>query len=165
LDGTPEYSFHIGGLHKLLPKALFIHVFRDVTSVSPLDVEFHRVARVQLVADEEDAYRYWMRTVNACFLAERPYGPTVVHRIGYADLISEPESTMRSLLMFLAEASIHSNCASIVRLFPADFQADSTATNVEYMAGIDAAYQSAQQPIARLSKSGPPTRSATTAVP
>ena len=27
-DGTPEYSFHICGLRKLFPKALFIHLVR-----------------------------------------------------------------------------------------------------------------------------------------
>ncbi len=33
VDGTPEYSFHICGLRKLFPDALFIHLFRDVRAV------------------------------------------------------------------------------------------------------------------------------------
>ena len=36
-------------------------------------------------------------------MAERAYGPSVVHRIRYADLTDNPESTMRSLLDFLEE--------------------------------------------------------------
>lgn len=103
VDGTPEYSFHICGLRKLFPEARFVHVFREVGAVVRSMVNFHRVAGSQLVASEEDAYRYWIRTVSACLLAERAYGPNVVHRIRYADLISEPKSTMRSLLAFLGE--------------------------------------------------------------
>ncbi len=33
VDGTPEYSFHIHGLRKLFPQALFIHLVRDVRAV------------------------------------------------------------------------------------------------------------------------------------
>jgi hypothetical protein len=103
VDGTPEYSFHICGLRKLFPQALFVHLVRDVRAVIRSMVNFHRVAGFQLVANEEDAYRYWIRTVTACLLAERAYGPTVVHRIPYKSLIKNPESTMRSLLDFLEE--------------------------------------------------------------
>ena len=103
VDGTPEYSFHICALRKLFPQALFVHLFRDLRAVIRSMVNFHRVAGFQLVANEEDAYRYWMRTVRACTLAEQAYGPTVVHRIRYADLINHPEATMRALLKFLDE--------------------------------------------------------------
>jgi len=103
VDGTPEYSFHIYGLRKLFPQALFVHLFRDVQAVVRSMVNFHRVAGFQLVANEEDAYRYWFRTVSACVTAERAYGPSVIHRIRYADLIDNAESTMRSLFGFLGE--------------------------------------------------------------
>ena len=103
VDGTPEYSFHIYGLRKLFPQALFVHLVRDVRAVVRSMINFHRVTEIRLVANEEEAYRYWMRTVSACLVAERAYGPSVVYRIGYADLINEPESTMRSLLDFLSE--------------------------------------------------------------
>jgi hypothetical protein len=104
VDGTPEYSFYIFGLRKLFPEARFIHVFRDVGEVVRSMLNFHHVGGIHLVADEEDAYRYWIRTVSACFLAERAYGCSVVRRIPYADLVKEPESTMRSLLNFVNEA-------------------------------------------------------------
>jgi Sulfotransferase family len=103
VDGTPEYSFYICGLRKLFPNALFIHIFRDVHAVVRSMLNFHRVAGIQLVPNEQEAYRYWLRTVSACLEAEQAYGPSVVHRIRYTDLIYSPESTMRSLFGFLKE--------------------------------------------------------------
>ena len=103
VDGTPEYSFHIHGLRKLFPQALFIHLVRDVRAVVRSMVKFHSVTGIQLVANEEEAYRYWMRTVGACLLAERAYGPAVLRRVRYTDLIEHSEPTMRSLLDFLGE--------------------------------------------------------------
>lgn len=103
VDGTPEYSLHICGLRKLFPQALFVHLFRDVRAVVRSMVNFHRATGIHLVRNEQEAYRYWLRTVIACLTAERAYGPNVVRRIYYADLIDSPESTMRSLLDFLGE--------------------------------------------------------------
>ena len=103
VDGTPEYSLHIYGLRKLFPEARFIHLFRDVRAVVRSMLNFHRVAGIQLVANQDEAYRYWIRTVSACLMAERAYGPKVVHRVHYADFIDSPEPTMRSLLNFLEE--------------------------------------------------------------
>jgi Sulfotransferase family len=102
-DGTPEYSLHIYGLHSLFPQAQFIHVFREVQAVVCSMINFHRVAGMQLVANEEEAYRYWLRTVRGCLKAEEAFGPAVVYRVRYADIISNPESTMRLLLGFLGE--------------------------------------------------------------
>jgi Sulfotransferase family len=103
VDGTPEYSFHICGLRKLFPDALFVHILRDVRAVVRSMLNFHRVAGFQLVPNEDKAYRYWLRAVNGCVEAERAYGPRVVYRIRYTDLIDNPESAMRSLLDFLGE--------------------------------------------------------------
>jgi hypothetical protein len=103
VDQTPEYSCHIYGLRKLFPDARFVHICRDVLAVIRSMLNFHRVAGIQLVPNEEEAYKYWLRTVSACIEAERAYGPSVVYRIRYADLIDNPESTMRSLLDFLKE--------------------------------------------------------------
>ena len=50
VGGTPLYSFYICGLRKLFPKALFIHIVRDVTSVVRSMLNFHRVAGNRLVA-------------------------------------------------------------------------------------------------------------------
>jgi hypothetical protein len=103
VDGTPEYSLHIYGLRKLFPQALFIHIVRDVTSVVRSMLNFHRIAGSSLVADEQEAYKYWLRTVSNCLLAERAYGPRVVLRLRYSDFVDTPEAAMRSLLDFLGE--------------------------------------------------------------
>jgi hypothetical protein len=133
-DGTPEYSLHIYGLHRLFPQAQFIHVFRDVQAVVCSMVNFHRVAKMHLVPNEEEAYRYWIRTVRGCLKAERAFGPTVVYRVRYADMVSNPESTMRSLLGFLGEPYA-ANCLEPLahRInsseVPADFKSDDNATD------------------------------------
>ena len=103
VDGTPEYSFHICGLRKLFPEALFVHIFRDVSSVVRSMLHFHRVAGRRLVANQDEAYRYWLRAVRHCLLAERAYGSRTVFRLRHSDLVCAPEATLRSLLNFLGE--------------------------------------------------------------
>jgi hypothetical protein len=103
VDGTPEYSFHICGLRKLFPTAVFIHLVRDVDSVVRSLLNFHRVSGAHLVANEEEAYKYWLRTVKACLKAEQAYGPHVVHRLLYSTLINKSESAIQSLLSFVGE--------------------------------------------------------------
>ena len=154
VDATPEYSLHICGLRKLFPQALFVHLFRDVRAVVRSMVNFHRVAGIQLVANEEDAYRYWMRTVTACLLAERAYGPTVIHRIRYTDLITDSESTIHSLLDFLDEPyserclkplSERINSSNV----PPDFRSDDPATDpaiVEEARRLSAEIEQTPQP-------------------
>lgn len=103
LDGTPVYSFHICGLRKLFPDAQFIHIVRDVTSVVRSMLNFHRLGGVSLVANEQEAYDYWFSTVSACLLAERAYGPAVVFRLQYCELVNQSEASLRALLNFLGE--------------------------------------------------------------
>jgi hypothetical protein len=106
VDGTPEYSLHICGLRKLFPNAQFVHMFRDPTSVVRSMLHFHRVSGQSLVANTEEAYRYWLATVNNCALAERAYGPGAILRVRHADLIVQPKATLESLLAFLGESFV-----------------------------------------------------------
>jgi Sulfotransferase family len=134
VDGTPEYSLHIRGLRKLFPEALFVHICRDVRAVVRSMLNFHRVAGIQLVPNEEKAYKYWLRTVSACIEAEKAYGPSIVYRIRYSDLISDPESAMRSLLDFLQEPYTGKCLEPLGRRInssnvPDDFVADDPATD------------------------------------
>jgi hypothetical protein len=154
VDGTSEYSLHICGLRKLFPQARFIHLFRDVQAVVRSMLNFHRVAGIHLVANEEEAYRYWVRTVSACLMAERAYGPNVIHRIRYANLIDNPESTMRSLLDFLQEPYAE-KCLEPLQLrinssdVPADFETNDDATNpvvVEEATRLSAKIEETAQP-------------------
>ncbi len=103
VDGTPAYSFHICGLRKLFPDALFIHIVRDVTSVVRSMLNFHRLAGVSLVDNEEHAYNLWFHSVNACLLAEQAYGPHVIFRLRYSELVNQPDASFRALLSFLGE--------------------------------------------------------------
>src|SRR6266550_1423672 len=134
VDGTPEYTLHICGLRKLFPQGRFVHVFRDVDEVVRSMVNFHRATGIQLVANEEDAYKYWLRTVNACLKAEEAYGPRVVYRFRYTTLVENPESALRLLLDFLCEPysakcleplSQRINSSNV----PPDFKSDDAATN------------------------------------
>src|SRR4029077_17277586 len=52
---------------------------------------------------EQQAYDYWLRTVRACFKAERAYGSRVVYRMLYRDLVGDSARTLRLLLDFLQE--------------------------------------------------------------
>src|SRR5436309_6408380 len=134
VDGTPEYSLFICGLRKLFPDAVFVHIFRDVRAVVRSMLNFHRVAGTHLVPNEEEAYKYWLRTVRACIKAEQAYGPTVVYRIRYAELIDTPESAMRSLLDFLGEPYTASCLEPLAQRInssnvPPDFKVDDAATD------------------------------------
>ena len=134
VDGTPEYSLHIYGLRKLFPDALFVHLFRDVSAVVRSMLNFHRVAGTHLVANEEEAYRYWLRTVRACLKAERAYGPGVVYRLPYAALVENPEPAMRSLLDFLDVPYTAKCLEPLARRInsssvPPDFKSDDPATD------------------------------------
>jgi hypothetical protein len=134
VDGTPEYSLHIYGLRKLFPRAVFIHLFRDVHAVVRSMLNFHRIAGVHLVASEQEAYQYWLRTVSACLKAEHAYGPNVVHRLPYADLVDDSESAMRSVLDFIGEPYTAKCLEPLAQRInssnvPPDFKADDPATD------------------------------------
>ena len=134
VDGTPEYSFHICGLRKLFPDALFVHLVRDVDAVVRSLLNFHKVSGVHLVTSEEEAYKYWLRRVKACLKAEQAYGPKVVHRLLYSNLMANPEAAIRSLLGFIGETY---SAACLEPLgerinssnVPPDFKCDDPATD------------------------------------
>ena len=127
VDGTPEYSFYICGLRKLFPNAKFVHIVRDVSSVVRSMLNFDRLGAGKLVANEQEAYTYWLRTVNSCLLAERAYGPTVVFRLRYSDLVNAPENALETSLNFLGETFV-SQCLNMLQTrinsseVPADFE-------------------------------------------
>jgi hypothetical protein len=134
VDGTPEYSVHIFALRKLFPEAVFIHIVRDVRDVVRSMLNFHRLAGTGLVANEEEAYKYWLRTVTACAHAEQAYGSEVVCRLPYGTLVDNPERAMRSLLEFVGE-QYDARCLHPLRRrinssdVPRDFVAEDPATD------------------------------------
>lgn len=103
VDGTPEYSFHICELRKLFPNAKFVHIVRDVRSVVNSMLQFKLGGASGLVKTEQQAYEYWLNTVEACIRAERALGSHIIHRLRYDDLVNQSEQTLRNLLAFLGE--------------------------------------------------------------
>lgn len=103
VDGTPEYSLYICGLRKLFPDAKFVHIVRDAKDVVNSLLNFRPDGPLAMAETEQQAYEYWLRTVQACVQAEQALGSQVVHRLRYDDLVQRPESTMRGVLEFLGE--------------------------------------------------------------
>jgi hypothetical protein len=157
VDGTPEYSVHIFALRKLFPDAVFIHILRDVRDVVRSMLNFHRVAGTQLVANEEEAYKYWLRTVTACVQAEQAYGPKAVYRLPYVALLDRPEEAMRSLLEFVGE-QYEARCLDPLRQrinssdVPHDFVAEDPATDA---AIVDQAVKLSAELLGTAQASGP----------
>lgn len=138
VDGTPEYSFYICGLRKLFPEAVFIHVLRRARPVVGSILHFSKLGAQTLAKNEERAYDYWLRCVRACQQAERAYGSNVVRRVFHADLVAQPENTMRNVLEFLHEPfepacleplSLRINSSEV----PADFESSDSATDKKVM--------------------------------
>ncbi|WP_188793390.1 sulfotransferase family protein [Dyella nitratireducens] len=103
VDGTPEYSYYITGLRKLFPDAKFVHIVRNVRCVVDSMLNFRMGNGRPLVKTEQQAYEYWLGTVQACIRAEHAYGPQVVHRLRYEDLVKRSEWAIRGVLDFLNE--------------------------------------------------------------
>jgi hypothetical protein len=154
VDGTPHYSFHICGLRQLFPGAQFIHVVRDVTSVVRSMLNFHRLAGVKLVDNEQEAYGRWYRAVTACLLAEKAYGPQVVFRLRHSELVENSEASLGALLEFLGEPYA-GECLIPLRQrinssnVPADFKLDHRGTDsdvIERAIQLNAEIETTPQP-------------------
>ena len=161
VDGTPEYSLHICGLRKLFPDARFVHLVRDVDAVVRSLLNFHRISGIHLVANEEEAYKYWLRTVKACLKAEQAYGPKVVYRLLYSTLIKNPEAAIQSLLGYVGE-SYTATCLEPLgdRInssnVPPDFKCDDPGTD-------PAVVEKAQRLWAEIEKTGQPSEASAAA--
>jgi hypothetical protein len=117
-------------------------------------LNFHRIAGTNVVANEEEAYKYWLRTVRACLKAEEAYGPHVAYRLRYTALIENPEAALRSLLDFLGEPysakcleplSERINSSNV----PPDFKSEDPATDpsiVEEARRLSAEIEQTSQP-------------------
>lgn len=103
VNGTPEYSFGIGGLRKLFPAAHFIHLVRHPDLVVPSMLNFDRVSGVRLAETEEGGYERWQAYVTACLMAENAYGALKVCRIFHEDMVREPDSSLGRILDFIGE--------------------------------------------------------------
>ena len=85
------------------PKPAFVPLVRDVADMVRSLLNFFPDGRNRLVANEQAAYEYWLCRTTRCFETEQAYGPDIVYRLRYSDIVEQPESAMRSLLAFLGE--------------------------------------------------------------
>lgn len=144
VDGTPEYSLNIAVLRRLFPAALFVHIVREPDAVVRSLMNFATGAGgPQVVASEQEAWDYWLRTVRGCVAAERAYGAEAVHRIRYADLVARPREALGACLEFLGEEFDAACLAPLGERInssrvPASYELDSTAVDPAVIAAVRA---------------------------
>lgn len=134
VDGTPEYSLYICGLKKLFPNAKFVHIVRDVRAVVDSLLNFRPDGHLAFVETEQQAYEYWLRTVQACVQAEQALGAQIIHRLHYDDLVHRPEWAIRGILEFLDEPFMSACVEPLTNRInssnvPADFHTADPRTN------------------------------------
>ena len=112
-DKTPNYTKHLGQLHRLFPEAKIIHIVRD-----PRDVAVSRMAfSIRAGAVEartpgseqhrltlEGAVRSWKEAVTAVDAFAQAH-PDLVHEVGYLDLHADPVGEAERLFGFLGAAT------------------------------------------------------------
>jgi hypothetical protein len=124
VDGTPEYSMHICGLHKLFPHAKFLHIVRDADAVAASMIAFRHPDGRSLVASADEAYAYWLRATRACLLAGDALGADFVYRLRHADLAAQPEAALRNVFDFLGESFAPETMAPLARRINSSFAED-----------------------------------------
>jgi len=124
VDGTPEYSLYISGLHQLFPAAKFIHILREPDEVAASMLAFHREHGAPLVTSADEAYAYWERTTAACALAAQALGATFVHRLRHADLAAQPAAVLHDVFEFLGEEFAAECVAPLAHRINSSFSAD-----------------------------------------
>jgi hypothetical protein len=124
VDGTPEYSMHLCGLHKLFPRAKFLHIVRDADAVAASMMAFRHPDGSPLVANADEAFAYWLRTTRACLLAGDALGADFVYRVRHADLTAQPEAALRNVFNFLGEPFTPETAAPLARRINSSFAED-----------------------------------------
>jgi hypothetical protein len=99
-DKTPTYTSHIDLLHRIFPKASFIHLIRDGrdVAVSVLDT-WGRRSHVDLVF----AAMTWKRRVRDARRSADRLDPDAYLELRYEELVAEPEQQLRRVCRFLGE--------------------------------------------------------------
>lgn len=99
-DKTPIYSSYVDLIHRIFPRARFVHIIRDGRDValSMLDKWGH-----ELHIDIYFAARNWVRRIHQAQTSGAQLGPELFHELRYEDLVREPEAQLRGLCHFLGE--------------------------------------------------------------
>jgi predicted ATP-grasp superfamily ATP-dependent carboligase/CelD/BcsL family acetyltransferase involved in cellulose biosynthesis len=96
-DKTPAYVDDIARLHRLFPRARFLHIVRDGRDVCLSLKRLGWRGRTTM-----DIARYWSRAVSAALAAGRPLGPLYCE-LAYEDLVLDTERVLRRACDFLGE--------------------------------------------------------------
>ena len=96
IDHTPENIRYTLLLRRLFPDARFVHLVRDPRAVaaSMLQLEWGPT-------DVDDMARKWMVNLALGLTAEADFGPEVVRRVSYEDVVRDPEAVLRPLAAWL----------------------------------------------------------------
>jgi hypothetical protein len=99
-DKTPIYASYVDLIHRIFPRAKFVHIIRDGRDValSLLDKWGH-----DLHIDIFFAARNWVRRIRQAQNSGAQIGPDLFYQMRYEDLVREPESQLRELCDFLEE--------------------------------------------------------------
>ena len=114
VDGSWQLSAHVQALAAMFPDARFVHVVRDVHSAvraladPPLGSAgatggTQVPARLRAKLSETEAVERWTSTTRACLEAQERLGVKRMLTIAHADLVADPEFTLRTCLSFLGE--------------------------------------------------------------
>jgi hypothetical protein len=151
VDGTPEYSLYICGLHQLFPAAKFIHILREPDAVAASMLAFRHDDGSPLVTSADEAYAYWERTTTACALAAQALGAKTFFCLPHAFLVARPEAALHSVFEFLGEEFAGACVAPLAHRINSSFGADPRPLPPEQAAAAPDSVARARQLHARIS--------------
>lgn len=114
VDSSWQLGGDVAALAAMFPEARFIHVVRDVHAAvraladPPLGSAgatggTQVPARLRAKVSERDAVERWVATVGGCLDAQRELGAERMLTVSHADLVADPETTIRRCLDFVGE--------------------------------------------------------------
>jgi len=100
-DKTPLYVRYISRLHRLFPRAQFVHAIRDGRDASLSAME--KWGREKPYLDPYYLLQNWVRNVQAGRASGQRLGSDRYLEVRYESLVTEPEETLRKTCAFLNE--------------------------------------------------------------
>lgn len=101
-DKTPLYVRYIPKIHKIFPKAQFIHMIRDGRDAT-LSAQKKWGIDKYFYMDNNYLLKNWVVNVRAGMNAAELLGTNQYFEVRYEDLVATPESTIKSLCDYLDE--------------------------------------------------------------
>lgn len=107
-EKTPNNVFFFRHLHRMFPRATYVHMLRDgrdvVASLLRMDWRGPDGERLEYTKDAREAARYWANSVVAARqFAAHTRGQSRYFELRYEALVGDPEPQLRALFDFLGE--------------------------------------------------------------